>query len=222
MARPRSRSTLRLPRPASGPAPPPSYYGVHYEPDEGEDHQVVDVVEERADLLPVAAQLDADVAEQGHPWHASEHRVGGELPEAHLAEARGQRDERAHDRQHTAEEDDRGAVLVEPVLSRVEVMRPQQHVLAPAIHERPATVVTHRIGDPRADEVAGDAGHHDAEEGEGPLAHREPGERHDGLAGHRYAGALEEHEEEDRRQPPGADEVRRPLNDVVDEGLHAA
>src|SRR5665647_3005488 len=70
--------------------------------------------------------------------------------------------------------------------------------------------------------VAGDAGHHDAEEGEGPLAHREPGERHDGLAGHRYAGALEEHEEEDRRQPPGADEVRRPLNDVVDEGLHAA
>src|SRR5450759_719070 len=152
MSRPRSRSTLRLPRPASGPAPPPSYYGVHYEPDEGEEHQVVDVVEERADLLPVAAQLDADVAEQDHPRHASEHGVDGELPEAHPAEAGGQRDERAHDRQHAAEEDDRGAVLVEPVLSCVEVMRTQQHVLPPAVDERPAAVVAHRIGEPRADE----------------------------------------------------------------------
>ena len=202
------------------PAPPDD--AVDRERHQRHHHNVVGVVEERTELLPVAAQLDADVAEEGHPRHAAEHRVQSELPEAHLAETGGQRDERAHDRDDAAEEHDGRPVVVEPVLRRVEVMRAQQHVLAPAVDKRPPAEVAHGVGDPRADEVARHPGHDDADEGQRALAHGEAGEGHDGLAGHGDAGALEEHQEEHGRQAPGADEVRRPLDDVVDDGLHAA
>ena len=114
------------------------------------------------------------------------------------------------------------AVPVEPALRQLQVMVAEQDVLAVLVDEGPAAVEADRVGDPGADDVARHPGDGDAEQGHGALAHGEAGEGHDRLARHRDAGALQQHQEEDRRQAPVADEGGGPLDDRVDDGLHHA
>ena len=69
------------------------------------------------------------------------------------------------------------------------------------------TVVAGRVGDPRADEVAEHARGDDPEQGHVALVDVEAREQHDRLAGHRDAGALEQHQDEDARVAERVDDV---------------
>jgi hypothetical protein len=68
---------------------------------------------------------------------------------------------------------------------------------AVALEQVESAVVTDRVGDPGADEVAEDAGGDDPEELQFAFGDREAGEEHDRLAGDRDAGGLQGHQQED-------------------------
>ena len=80
-------------------------------------------------------------------------REHAEAPERHARDAGGQRDERAHDRQHPGEEDGGVAVALEPAVGPLEVLLLDVQLLAVLLEQVDAPVVADRVGDPGADEV---------------------------------------------------------------------
>jgi hypothetical protein len=80
-----------------------------------------------------------------------------------------------------------------------------------------APVVADRVGDPGADEVAEHACRDHAEQGQVSFGDAEAGEEHDRLAGNRDAGRLQDHQQEDRSHPGGADEFGGDVDDRFDD-----
>src|SRR5581483_2300252 len=63
------------------------------------------------------------------------------------------------------------------------------------------------VGDPRPDQVPRDARRDDREDRGLAAGGQEAAVEHQGLARHRDAGALQDHQQEDRQDPVGADAV---------------
>src|ERR1700704_1510955 len=90
--------------------------------DDQRRHRVVDVVERVLPFRPVRAHLLADEAEHEHPRDAAEQGKRGEGPERHPGDAGGQRDERADDREHAAEEHGRRPPARKPAVGPLDVL----------------------------------------------------------------------------------------------------
>ena len=202
-------SSSRRPRPRA-PAPDD-------EPDDAEDdgrqHGVVQVVQLVLDALPVVAHRAADERQRGDPGQAADEGEHQEAPEGHAGDARGQGDEGAGDGQAAGQEHGPVAPAAEPAVGRVQALGGDVQP-APAQEPLPALGPAHPVGDGRAHQVAPHPGQdHPAQAGPA-LADQEAAVEHDGLAGHRDAGALEDHEQEHGQGPVGPDLIRG----EVDEG----
>ena len=75
-----------------------------------------------------------------------------------------------------------------------------------------AAGVADPVRDPGADEVRHRTDHRGREQAVFAARHVEAGEQHGGLAGHRDAGRLEEHQDEHSRQPHGIHDVHGHLD----------
>ena len=100
-----------------------------------------------------APSTRARVDEQHRPEEGAGGRVDDELAERHPGHAGREADERPDDRQQPADEDGRRAVLGEEPVGQLDLVRPDQQVLAVALEERPAAVRPDGVGDERAERV---------------------------------------------------------------------
>src|SRR4051794_15083214 len=202
--------------PARAPAlAAPAHHEQHDADDDHRDDRVVDVVQVVLPRLPVRADLLADEREREHPGDAAGEGEEREAPERHPRDAGRQRDERADDRQQAREEDGRVAVTGEPAVGGREVRGPDPDLGAVLLEDVDAPVPAHRVRDPRAGEVAEDAGGGHREQAVVPLGDVEAGEEHRRLARDRDARALEQHEPEDSGEPEVPDDVRREADERV-------
>src|SRR3954471_13840957 len=145
--------------PARAPAlPPAAHHEQHDADDDHRDDRVVDVVQVVLPLLPVRADLLADEREREHPGDAPREGEEREAPERHPRDARRQRDERAHHRQQAGEEDGRGGGTGGPGGGGGGGRRPYPDLRAVPLEDVDAPVPADRVRDPRAREVAEDAG----------------------------------------------------------------
>src|SRR5262245_17570181 len=115
----------------------------------------LDVAEVVVERLPARAERPARARDPEAPRDRAQHRVEREVAERHAREPRRDRDERAHDGGHAAEEDGPVAPAVEPALGAVEVLRPEMEPASVSLDERTPAVEADRPADDRADGLAG-------------------------------------------------------------------
>ena len=89
---------------------------------EDRDHEILEPLEDPADLLPVRPHHDAGDDEQQRPRQRAEEREHDEAAEGHVRDAGRERHERPDHRHHPSEERSRVAVAVEEVVGAVEVL----------------------------------------------------------------------------------------------------
>ena len=119
-----------------------------------------------------------------------------------------QRDERAHDRQHAAEEDSLEAVLVEPVLRDIDMRLLDEEVMAVAVDETASAVMTDEIGKDRADHAADHARRQGACKCQLPREDQITRKAEDELTGDWDTGILRSHEDGNREVPPRGNELQ--------------
>lgn len=158
--------------------------------------------------LPALAEHHASVEDQRRPGQRTGKRQHEELLHVDMGKASRQRDERAHDRQHAAEEHGLEAVLVEPVLRHIDMRLLDEEVVAVAVDERSAAVMANEIGEDRAGHAADHACRQRA--GKRQLAREDQiaCKTEDEFTRHRDAGILRGHEDGNREIPPRSNELQ--------------
>lgn len=172
--------------------------------DEGDARLMADLRQN----LPALAEHHAGVENQRRPGQCTGKRQHEEFLHVDMGKASRQRDERAHDRQHAAEEHGLEAVLVEPVLRHIDMRLLDEEVMAIAVDKAAPAAMADEVGKDRTGHAADHTRRQGACKGQLPRKDQITRKAEDELTGNRDAGILRSHEDGDREVPPRGNELQ--------------
>src|SRR5690606_22313215 len=162
------------------------------------------------------AEAEAEADPDAVPDQRPERRVRGEDDQRHALDARGHRDEGAHDRHAPAEEDGEAAPAVEERLGLVEVLGvDERHLLEDPPGAAPAESGAQPVPDPGADDAAQRRGDQRPPEAHPAVVGEEPRAGQDRLGRDRREEVLDEDGEPDADLAHRVDERQHPPDEAL-------